>query len=101
MTLKEALSHSVGYVLGIVPKLDRRMRHIVLVAEPAQARCSKHEKFSSKWFQPKPPSSKHSEEVSARENQHIAFDGAHAINDTISAGADLFRRFSIRTTVTE
>src|SRR5437667_133193 len=39
--------------------------------------------------------------MSARKNQHIAFDGAHAIDNAIGTGSNLFGRFSVRAAVTE
>src|ERR1700751_5791356 len=39
--------------------------------------------------------------MSARKNQHVAFDGAHAMDNAIRPRADLFRKFSVRAAVTE
>src|SRR5262249_335634 len=40
-------------------------------------------------------------EMSAGKDQNVAFDGAHAMDNTISTGANLFRRFSVRAAVSE
>ncbi len=39
--------------------------------------------------------------MSARKNQHIAVDGAHAIDNAIGPDANLFRGFSVRAAVTK
>src|SRR5439155_26984216 len=56
-------------------------------------------KLSDEWFEAKPTCGKHSQEMPARKNQHVAFDAPDATENTIGAPANLFRRFSVGTTV--
>jgi hypothetical protein len=73
----------------------------MFIAERAKTSCVQHEKLAGEWFESEPAGGEHSQEMSARKNQHIAFDGAHPTDNTIGSGANLLRRFSVWATVAE
>ena len=73
----------------------------MFIAERTKACHVQHQKFPGSRLESEPAGSEHSQEMSAGKNQHIAFDGAHATDNTIGSGANLLRRFSVGTTVTE
>ena len=71
----------------------------MLIAERAKACYVQHEKLPGERFEPEPAGGEDSQEMSARKNQHVAFDRAHAADNTIGSRPNLFRRFSVRATV--
>jgi hypothetical protein len=71
----------------------------MLIAERAKACYVQHEKLPSEWFEPEPAGGEHSQEMSARKNQHVAFHRAHAADDAVGSGCNLCRRFSVWATV--
>ena len=70
-------------MMQVIPQLDCRLGEIVLVAKRAQAGGAQQETFSRLRFEPKPPSGKDPEKMTARKNQNIPLDGAHALNHAI------------------
>jgi hypothetical protein len=93
--------HSIARVPSIIPKPDRRIGDVMFVAERTKACCVQHQKLSGSRLESEPASGEHSQEMSARKNQDIAFDRAHTTDNTVGPGANLFRRFSIGATITE
>jgi len=71
----------------------------MLIAERAKACYVQHEKLPGERFEREPARGEDSQEMSARKNQHVAFDRAHAADNTIGSRPNLFRRFSVRATV--
>jgi hypothetical protein len=95
----EFLPPSVACVPGIVPKSDCRIGKIMFVAESAKACYVQHKKFPDEWFETEPAGGEHAQEMSTRKNQHIAFDHAYAIDNTIGSRTNLLRRFPVGATV--
>src|SRR3984893_945494 len=73
----------------------------MFIAERTKACHVQHQKFPGSRFESEPAGGEHSQEMSARKNQYVAFDGAYPTDDTIGPGANLLRRFSVRATVAE
>src|SRR5229473_125231 len=88
-------------MMRVIPKLDDRLRQIVLVAKRAQARSAQQEISTSRRFQPQPACGQYPKKVPARKNQNVAFDRAHTINHAISPRSNLGGRFTSGTAVAE
>src|SRR4029077_1824561 len=73
----------------------------MFIAERTKACHITTSKFPGSRLQTEPAGGEHSQEMSARKNQYIAFHRAHATGNPIRSGANLFRRFSVRATVAE
>jgi len=71
----------------------------MFVAERTETCYVEHEKSSGGRLKIQPARGQHSQEMSARKNQYIAVDRPGTPDHTISAGANLLRRFSVGTTI--
>src|SRR5215467_3475246 len=89
------------HVARIVPELDHGPRSVVLVAEGAQARCLEIEIARAAGLQPEPARPEHAEDVAAREDQHVAVDGAHLRHHAVGPGPDLRGRLAVGAAVAE
>src|SRR5215831_16732133 len=87
--------------MQVIPQLDCRLRQIVLVAKRAQTGRAQQEIFARLSFQSKPTSGQDSEKVSARKNQNISLNCAHAFNHAISPCPNLGGRFPSGATIPE
>jgi hypothetical protein len=88
-------------MMQVIPQSDCRSGQIVLVAKRAQARSAQQEIFARPGFQPKPTGGQDPEKVSARKNQNIPLDRAHALDHTIGSCTNLARRFPSWTAIAE
>src|SRR5262245_39797424 len=84
-----------------VPQPDRRLRAIVLVAEHREARRPEHEQAGAGGLEPEPARGERAQEVSAREEQHVAVDRAKPRDHAVGARADLGRGFAAGAAVAE
>src|SRR3989442_8361428 len=85
----------------LVPEADCRLGPIVLVPHDAQAGPSEQEVPARARVESKPARSEHSEKVPAREEQGVAFDGAHPAHHPGRPRPDLVRRLSSPAAVAE
>ena len=67
----------------------------MFIAERAKTCCVQHEKLPGEWFQTEPAGGEHSQEMSARKNQYVAFDRAYPADNAIGTGCNFCRRFAI------
>src|SRR5208282_5027015 len=86
---------------AIVPQPDRRLGQFVLIAQRAEARSAQQEVPAARRVETEPAGREYPQEMPARKNQHVAFDRAHPAHDAIGPRADLARRLSSGTAVTE
>src|SRR6516164_1675544 len=86
---------------AIVPKVDCGLGQFVLVAQCAQARSAQQEVPATRRVETEPTSGEHPQEMPARKNQHVAFDRTHPAHDAVGPRANLARRLSSGTAVTE
>ena len=88
-------------MMQVVPKLDHRLRQIMLVAKRAQAGSAQQEISTSLGFQPQPTCGQYPKKVPARKNQNVPLYCTHAVNHTIRPRSNLAWRFATGTTVSE
>src|SRR5436309_3768822 len=79
---------------SVVPEPDYRLRQLVFVAQRTHARRAEHEVSTERGIEAEPASSKYSEKMRARKDQHITLDSAHAFHHAVCPRANLVRRFS-------
>src|SRR5437867_502177 len=79
---------------SVVPEPDYRLRQVVFVAQRTHARRAEHEVSTERGIEAEPASSKYSEKMRARKDQHITLDSAHAFHHAVCPRANLVRRFS-------
>src|SRR6266508_6815128 len=92
---------SQTHVTGIVPQLNHRLRPSVLVAERAQALRPEIEIAAGSGLEAKPARAHHAQNVSAREDQHIALDGPRRAHHPVGPRPHLLRRLPAGTAVAE
>src|SRR5215469_4517054 len=78
---------------SIVPQSNRRLRGAVFITQDAQAGRLQQEVSTAARFEPEPASRDHSQEMPAREQQHVPLNPPHSIHDPVGPSADLLRRF--------
>src|SRR2546426_3457245 len=78
---------------SVVPEPDYRLRQVVFVAQRTHARRAEHEVSTERGIEAEPASSKYSEKMRARKDQHITLDSAHAFHHAVCPRANLVRRF--------
>src|SRR5437773_3513346 len=78
---------------SVVPEPDYWLRQVVFVAQRTHARRAEHEVSTERGIEAEPASSKYSEKMRARKDQHITLDSAGAFHHTICSRANLFWRF--------
>jgi len=88
-------------MMRVIPKLDDRLRQIMVVGKRAQARSAQQEISTSRRFQPQPTCGQYPKKMPARKNQNVAFDLAHAVNHTIGPRSNRAGRLPSGTTVAE
>src|SRR5271169_1393213 len=86
---------------AIVPKVDCGLGQFVLVAQCAQARSAQQEVPATRRVETEPADGEHPQEMPARKNQHVTFDRTHPAHDAVGPRANLARRLSSGTAVTE
>src|SRR5437870_656727 len=79
---------------SVVPEPNYWLRQVVFVAQRTHARRAEHEVSTERGIEAEPASSKYSEKMRARKDQHITLDSAHAFHHAVCPRADLVRRFS-------
>src|SRR5439155_1372046 len=92
---------SLAHVAAIVPQPDRGFRQVVFIAQGAQARSTQQEQSAAHWLESEPTRGKHSQKVSARENQNLPLDHADLPQHTISPCTNLTGVFTVWATITK
>src|SRR5262249_18448522 len=94
-------SGSRAQVARVIPKTDRGLARVVLVAERPETGGIEYEIASRRGREPEPARAEDSQDVAAREGEHVAVGGAGAGDDAVRARRDLVRRLAARTAVAE
>jgi hypothetical protein len=89
-------------VMSVVPQPDHRSAKILFISDRTQA-CRAQEKGHAihRRFESDPACGQHPNEVSAREKQHVSFNGSHAPQHVLSPRDYLGWRFASRAPVAE
>ena len=80
---------------------DRRLGLVVLIAQRAQARSAQQQVSAARRVEAEPAGGEHPQEMPARKNQHVAFNGSDSAHYAVGARADLVGQFSSRTAFAE
>src|SRR5262249_33114123 len=88
-----------GWIL--VPETDHRVEMVMLVPHRTEAGRAQEEIPARRRLEPEPARGEHSEEVSAREEKHVALDGPHPPDHAVGSRPDLIRRLASRAAVAE
>src|SRR4029434_1220802 len=71
---------------SVVPQPDYRLRHVVFVAQRAQARRAQHEVSTERGIEAEPTSGEYSQEMPARKKQHVTSYCAGTFSNNICRG---------------
>src|SRR3989454_8007815 len=78
---------------SVVPEPNYWLRQVVFIAQRTHARRAEHEVSTERGIEAEPASSKYTEKMRARKDQHITLDSAHAFHHAVCPRAHLVRRF--------
>src|SRR6516165_1019307 len=73
----------------------------MLIAQCAEAHSAQQEVPATRRVETEPTSGEHPQEMPARKNQNVTFDRTHPAHDAVGSRADLARRLSSGTAITE
>src|SRR5262249_32460132 len=89
------------FVWVLVPEADHRVGAVMFVPRRTEAGRAEEEVPARPRLEPEPARSEYAEEVPAREQQHVAIDGADSAYHTVGPRSDLVRRLPSRAAVAE
>src|SRR5262245_59008617 len=83
----------------VVPEPNRRLGTAMSVAENTQTGRIQQKITGRLRLKPEPARHEHAKQMATRKEEHVAFDGADALDDRIGPDCDLARRFAPGTAV--